>query len=234
MAIRKIDAGVVAEKLIQMFPRVGIPREILSDQGTNFMSQLLKQLYNLLHIQPIRTSPYHPQTDGLVERFNKTLKSLLRKFVKKEGRDWDMLLPYLLFAYREVPQATTGFSPFELLYGREVRGPLDVVREEWEAEKKSDQSVLSHILAIRERLEEMTTIVQDNWKKAQSRQKTWHDQNTRDRELNPGDEVLVLLPTSSNKLLAQWQGPYYVLCKTGKVNYEIDMKDKKKEKRSFM
>ena len=234
MAMRKIDAGVVAEKLIQMFSRVGIPREILSDQGTNFMSQLLKELYNLLHIQPIRTSPYHPQTDGLLERFNKTLKSLLRKFVKKEGCDWDMLLPYLLFAYREVPQATTGFSPFELLYGREVRGPLDVVREEWEAEKKSDQSVLSHILAIRERLEEMTTIVQDNWKKAQSRQKTWYDQNTRDRELKPGDEVLVLLPTSSNKLLAQWQGPYYVLRKTGKVNYEIDMKDKKKRKKSFM
>ena len=91
MAIRKIDAGVVAEKLIQMFSRVGIPREILSHQGTNFMSQLLKELYNLLHIHPIRTSPYHPQTDGLVERFNKTLKSLLRKFVKKQGRDWDML-----------------------------------------------------------------------------------------------------------------------------------------------
>ena len=75
MAIRKIDAGVVAEKLIQIFSRVGIPREILLDQGTNFMSQLLKELYNLLHIHPIRTSPYHPQTDGLVEPFNKTLKS---------------------------------------------------------------------------------------------------------------------------------------------------------------
>ena len=111
MAIHKIDVGVVAEKLIQMFSRVGIPREILSDQGTNFMLQLLKELYNLLHIHPIRTSLYHLQTDGLVERFNKTLKSLLRKFVKKEGHDWDMLLPYLLFAYREVPQSTTGFSP---------------------------------------------------------------------------------------------------------------------------
>ena len=82
-------------------------------------------------------------------------------------------------------------------------------------------------------MEEMTTIVHDNWKKAQSRQKTWYDQNTRDRELKPGDEVLVLLPTSSNKLLAQWQGPYEVLRKTGKVNYEIDM-IRKKEKRSFM
>lgn len=144
-----------------------------------------------------------------------------------------MLLPYLLFAYREVPQATTGFSPFELLYGREVWGPLDVLREEWEADKKSDQSVLSHILAIRERMEEMSEIVQDNLKEAQCRQKTWYDQNARKRELKPDDEVLVLLPTSSNKLLAQWQGPYCVLRKTGKVNYEIDMKDKKKRRKIF-
>ena len=70
MPLRSIDAGTVAEQLIQLFARVGIPREILSDQGTNFMSQLLKELYNLLHIHRIRTSPYHPQTDGMVERFN--------------------------------------------------------------------------------------------------------------------------------------------------------------------
>ena len=124
MALWKVDAASVAEQLIQLFSRVGIPREILSDQGTNFMSQLLRELYNLLNICPIRASPYHPQTDGLVECFNKTLKALLRKLVNKEGRDWDRLLPYVLFAYREVPQSTTGFSPFELLYGREVRGPL--------------------------------------------------------------------------------------------------------------
>ena len=112
------------------------------------MSQLLRELYNLLNIRPIRTSPYHPQTDGLVERFNKTLKALLRKLVSKEGRDWDRLLSYVLFAYREVPQSTTGFSPFKLLYGREVRGPFDVLKEDWEAEKRSDGSVVSHILAI--------------------------------------------------------------------------------------
>ena len=116
MVLRKVDAGSVAEHLIQLSSRVGIPREILSDQGTNFMSQLIRELYNLLNICPIRTSPYHPQTDGLVEYFNKTLKTLLRKLVNKEGRDWDRLLPYVLFAYWEVPQSTTGFSPIELLY----------------------------------------------------------------------------------------------------------------------
>lgn len=127
--LRSIDAEHVAEELIKLFARVGIPREILTDQGSNFMSQLLAEPYKLLHIHSIRTSPYHPQTDGLVERFNQTLKNMLRKVMAKEGKDWDKLLPYLLFAYREVPQASTGFSPFELLYGRAVRGPLDMIRE---------------------------------------------------------------------------------------------------------
>ena len=73
-------------------------------------------------------------------------------------------MPYVLFTYRDVPQSTTGFSPFELLYGREVRGPLDVLREEWEADQKNDQSVLSHILAVRERMEDMSEIVKVNLK----------------------------------------------------------------------
>ena len=85
--LRSIDAGTVAEHLIHLFSTVGIPKEILSDQGTNFMSQLLRELYNLLNISQIRMSPYHLQTDGLVERFNKTLKSMLRKLVSKEGKD---------------------------------------------------------------------------------------------------------------------------------------------------
>ena len=233
MALRKVDAGSVANQLIQFFARVGIPREILSDQGTNFMLQLLRELYNLLNIRPIRTSLYHPQTDGFVERFNKTLKSLLRKLINKEGRDWDQLLPYVLFAYCEVPQSTTGFSPFELLYGREVQGPLDILKEEWVAEKRTDESVVSHILAICERMEEMTNIVKDNVKEAQQQQKTWYDKAARERELKPVEEVLVLLPTSSYILLAQWQGPYRVTRKGGKVGYEIDMPNKRNRRKVF-
>ena len=76
--LHSIDAQHVAEELMQVFARVGIPQEILTDQGTKFTSQLLKEVYRLLHIQPIRTSPYHPQTDGLVKRFNQTLKAMLR------------------------------------------------------------------------------------------------------------------------------------------------------------
>ena len=127
--LKSIEAVHVAEELMVLFSRVGVPKEILTDQGTSFTSNLLAEVYRLLHIQPIRTSPYHSQTDSLVERFNQTLKSMLKKAATEEGKDWDKLIPYVLSAYREVPQASTGFSPFELVYGRPVRGPLDVLKE---------------------------------------------------------------------------------------------------------
>ncbi len=93
------------------------------------MSRTLKELYELLGIKSIRTSVYHPQTDGLVERFNRMLKSKVRKFVKEDAKKWDKWLEPLLFAVREVPQASIGFSPFKLLYSRQPRGVLDVIKE---------------------------------------------------------------------------------------------------------
>ena len=231
--LRSTDAIHVAEELIKVFARVGVPEEILTDQGSNFTSQLLAELYRLLHVHPIRTSPYHPQTDGLVERFNQTLKNMLKKAATEEGKDWDKLVPYLLFAYREVPQASTGFSPFELLYGRDVRGPLDILRESWESSQKSDDSIISYVLSTREKLLKMSELVQENLSKAQTRQKSWYDKKARVREFQPGHPVLVLLPTSTNKLLAQWQGPYQIVKRMGKVTYMVDMYDHRKRKRVF-
>ena len=101
--LRIIKTPKIISSLVQFFSRVGIPDEIITDQGTNFTSNLMKQLHKQLGITGIRTTLYHPQTDGLVERFNQTLKSMLRKFVDNTGRDWDKWLPFVLFAYREVP-----------------------------------------------------------------------------------------------------------------------------------
>ena len=233
IALRSIDAECIAEELMHFFARVGLPREILTDQGSNFTSHLLTELYRLLHVKPIKTTPYHPQTDGLVERLNQTLKAMLRRVATEEGKDWDKLIPYLLFAYREVPQASTGFSPFELLYGRQVRGPLDVLRETWEASIKSSESVVSYVLSIQEKLAKLQELVRENLKEAQKAQKTWYDRNARNRELKPGDQVLVLLPTTANRLLAEWQGPYPIIRRIGEVVYEIDMKDRRRRKRRF-
>ena len=233
VALRSIDAEHIAEELVAVFPRVGVPREILTDQGSNFTSRLLTELYRLLHVHPIGTSPYHPQTDGLVERFNQTLKAMLRKAAQTEGKDWDKLIPFLLFAYREVPQASTGFSPFELLYGRAVRGPLDILRESWEAAKKSDESVVSYILSLREKLEKMSQLARSNLQTAQSTQKEWYDRTARERSFQLGDQVLILLPTTANKLAAEWQGPYRIIKRVGEVDYVVHMHDRRKKNRLF-
>lgn len=232
--LRKISARPIAQALLHLFSRVGIPQEILTDQGTAFLSKTLKHVYSLLGIKGIRTTPYHPQTDGLVERYNQTLKGMLRKFVAANGKDWDRWLPFLLFAYREVPQASTGFSPFELLYGRQVRGPLDVLREAWEGPSTpKSHSILAHVLQMRDKMEEMTDLVQANLGQAQMQQKAWYDKAARQRNLQPGQKVLLLLPTSENKLLARWQGPYEVVRKMGPATYEIDLPGKRRARQTF-
>ncbi|KAL2081694.1 hypothetical protein ACEWY4_023547 [Coilia grayii] len=231
--LKNIKARQVANCLVQLFTRVGVPREIVTDQGTNFMSVLLKQVYSLLGVKAIKTTPYHPQTDGLVERFNRTLKTMLRRFVSQTGTDWDDWLPYLLFAYREVPQASTGFSPFELLYGRQVRGPLDLLKDMWEEPKAVQQNVATYVLQMRQRLEEMSELAHQNMELAQKRQKTWYDQKARGRTFEPGQKVLLLLPTEESKLLAKWHGPYEVIRKVGQVTYEVSMPDRGKKKQTF-
>lgn len=98
--LRSQEAEVVAEAMVEVFSRVGVPKEILSDQGTNFMSSLMSELCRLLSIRKLSTTPYHPQANGLVERFNGTLKRMLQIFAQDEPGKWDKLIPYLLFAYR--------------------------------------------------------------------------------------------------------------------------------------
>ncbi len=89
--------------------------------------------------------------------------------------------------------------------------------------------MVSYVLAMREKLAWMAELVQQNLGKAQVQQKAWYDRNARSRELQPGDDVLVLLPSSTKKLFAQWQGPYKVKRKVGKVNYEVEMPGIKEE-----
>ena len=134
---------------------------------------------------------------------------------------------------REVPQTSTGFSPFELLYGHEVRGPLDVLKESWQISEKSEESVVSHILSIRNKLEKMKILADANLKEAQQKQKQWYDKNARQRSFEPDDMVLLLLPTSTSKLMAQWQGPYRVIKKVGRANYLIEMPHRRKNRQVY-
>lgn len=94
------------------------------DQGRQYESDLFKVVCNLLQVEKIRTSPYHPQSDGMVERFNRILEAMLSSYVNQNHTDWDKQLPYLMMAYRSAEHETTGFSPNDLMLGREATTPL--------------------------------------------------------------------------------------------------------------
>ncbi|XP_057195726.1 uncharacterized protein LOC130557734 [Triplophysa rosa] len=231
--LRKATAKNIAKELFLMFSRVGIPAEILTDQGTPFMSRMMNDLCQLLRIQQLRTSVYHPQTDGLVERFNQTLKRMLRRVVTEDRRDWDLLLPYVLFGIREVPQASTGFTPFELLLGRQPRGLLDIAREAWEQQPAPHQTVIEHVREMRERIDRVMPLVQQHLAEAQRAQQRSYDRPNQAREFQPGDRVLVLVPTSTSKFLASWQGPYTVVERVGLVTYRLRQPGRRKEEKVY-
>ncbi|XP_026146496.1 uncharacterized protein LOC113120717 [Carassius auratus] len=219
--LRKATAKAIAQELFLLCSRVGIPAEILTDQGTPFMSRLMADLCRLMKVKQLRTSVYHPQTDGLVERFNQTLKQMLRRVAAEDRRDWDQLIPYVLFGIREVPQASTGFTPFELLFGRQPRGLLDVAKEAWEQQPVNLRTTVEHVRQMRERVDRVMPLVREHLTKAQQAQQRHFDRAAQPREFQPGDHVMVLVPTSACKFLARWQGPYTVLERVGPVTYRV-------------
>ena len=226
--LRAATAKAIAHELFMLFSRVGICDSIISDQGTCFMSRVLNNLYKWLKVKRIRTSVYHPQTDGLVERFNQTLKKMLKKLVDVDGRDWDQLIPYVLFSIREVPQASTGFSPFELLYGRQPRGLLDIAKEAWESQPCPQRSVIEHIERLQTRARKVWPLVREHMTQAQRDQSRVYNRGAVVREFQIGEKVLVLVPSNECKFLARWQGPYEIVEKMGPVNYKVQQAGKRK------
>ena len=127
--MKDIQAETVAETLLNMLTRVGVPKEILSDQGSQFLSAVMKEMCRLLSLKQLVTTPYHPICNGLIEKFNGTFKKMLRHVCAEKPKDWDRCVGPLVFAYREVKQDSLGYSPFQLLCGRTVRGPMSILRE---------------------------------------------------------------------------------------------------------
>ncbi|XP_076063452.1 uncharacterized protein LOC143038314 [Oratosquilla oratoria] len=162
--LKEVDSISVAESLLTIFSRVGIPRETLSDQGTQFTSQLMAELHKLLGVKPSFTTPFHPSGNGRVERLHGPLKAALRKMCSEKHRDWHRYLFPTLFALREIPSDRTGLSAFELLYGRTVRGPLSVLRDLWEDRsiKDDDRSTFSYVIELKDKLAESAKIAAQN------------------------------------------------------------------------
>ncbi|XP_046685022.1 uncharacterized protein K02A2.6-like [Homalodisca vitripennis] len=128
-AIPNQEASTVAGCLVNDFVcRYGVPRELHSDQGTNFGSILMRDVLQRLGVHKTRTTPLHPQSDGMVERYIKTLVGHLRKVVSTSQRDWDKKVPVFLLAYRSSSHEKQLVLPQqELVFGRELRLPSDLM-----------------------------------------------------------------------------------------------------------
>jgi len=153
--LKDIHTSTVAEALIGIFSRVGIPRRIHSDRGSQFTSEMMSEVSRLLSI--------HAMGNGVVENFNKTKKNMLKKVAAERPKDWHRYLTPLMFAVRDTPQDSTGFNPFELLYGRSVRMPMTILKELWtgEVEDQENVSTYQYVVDLRERIEETCALAED-------------------------------------------------------------------------
>ncbi|KAJ8245059.1 hypothetical protein COCON_G00236180 [Conger conger] len=223
--LRSITTRSILKELTAFMSVFGIPKVIQSDQGSNFMS---RQFAKQLKVRHGVSSAYHPQSQGVLERFHQTLKSLLRSYCVELGRDWEEGLPWLLLAIREVAQESTGFSPNELVFGHEVRGPVAAVAEEWPG-TEPPENVIDYVDGFRVRLYRACAAAQRALEKAQSKMKKLFNRKTKHRSFKLGDQVLALLPLDHSPLQAKFMGPYVLDKQLSEVNYLIRTPDRRKK-----
>ena len=220
------EATTVAKALVDnVIVRYGAPLQILTDQGTNFDGNLFKELCKLLGIDKVRTSSYHPSGNGLIERFHRTLNAMLGKIVSSHQRDWDEMLPSVLAAYRSSLHDTTGFTPNFLLFGRELRAPLDLVYGRPPDADLANATYSSYVRDLADRMESAYRLVREQLQSAAERRKRTYDLRVRPKEFAKGQRVWYFTPRRYQGRTPKWQrlytGPFLVVERSGAVNYRI-------------
>ena len=140
IALKSITDKAIAEAMLEVFRRMWLPSQILTDNGGQFKSTFMADVTKYLGIDAVKTTPYHPQANGVVERMHGTLKPILRKAVA-QGLDWSRQLPLALAALRQLPNKSTGYSPNQLVYGFNIRTRLDVLYSGWRDKTKASMAV---------------------------------------------------------------------------------------------
>ena len=192
--------------------RFGVPDRIHSDQGPQFESSLFAELCNLLQVRKSRTTPYHPAGDGLVERMNRTLITTLRTYAHDHPTSWDEHLQLALLAYRTAVQKSTNFTPSQLMFGREIRLPPDIIY----GLPPTCHPTTTHAYAraLEHTLRDVYHRARQHDNHAHRYQKKYYDRRARDQCFHKGDRVwlldTVLQPGESSKLHRPWKGPFIV------------------------
>ena len=207
------EAITVAKKLTQeFFFRFSVPEQLYSDQRRQFESQLITEICSLLKIKKTCMTSYHPQGDGLVERFNCTLLDMLATTVKDHEGSWEDHICTVCMAYNTSIQQTTGYSPFFLMYGRQARIPVDLMFNPDSPDKLPHHE---YAALIRNTLEDAYSSVREHMTAKQEHQKEMYDQKVHGKLYEVGDLVWLhssVVPRGqSKKLHHPWTGPYQVV-----------------------
>ena len=223
-ALPNQEAETVARVFVEEFIcRFGIPKELHTDQGRNFESNLMKEVCKLLGVKKTRTCPFHPKGDGFVERFNRTLVTMVTTALDPERhqRDWDERIPYAMLAYRTSVQSSTGETPSMMMLGRETTLPVDVLVQAPQPTEKEDD----YPYKLRCHLQDVHEQARSKLKLAASKQRETYDRNAVARTLKKGDWVWLKSTQKKRgmtpKLMLKWVGPYLVLNKLSDVVYRI-------------
>ncbi|GBN66324.1 Gag-Pol polyprotein [Araneus ventricosus] len=159
LPLTSLTAKATCEALLTIFMRTGVPNVIASDNGTNFNASLTLEFEKRMGSSSRFSTPLHPESNGLVERFNQTLKKMLHHVILEEPRSWHTKIPFVLFAYREVPNNTTGVAPFQLLYGRKPEGPLPILKNTWMAGQEGLQLDTTPVTLYMEKLKKQKLLL---------------------------------------------------------------------------
>jgi hypothetical protein len=192
---------------------------------------LFGEVCSLLGIHKTRTTPFHPKSDGMVERFNQTLATMLTAYVSEHQNDWDSHLPYILMTYRSAEHDSTGYTPNMSMYGREATTPLDIMFSLPEHAKHVSRT--EWVCDLRQKLEDAHEHARTSTKSAMLRQKKYHDSKLSYEQFQAGDQVYVYFPQRkvgiSPKLMSFWRGPFTVTSKFSDVTYKVCCGRKGKE-----
>ena len=202
-------ADILVDKIILRF---GMPLVIHTDQGREFENGLMKSLCALLGCTKTRTAPYHPESDGMIERFNRTCLMMLSMFVNDRRDNWHELLPFIMHAYRTSVHESTGYSPFRLMMGEECLLPQDVSTAELRTQRENDVAPHPFATWVRDALEVAYDHVRSSLKKTASRRKRLYNTKAVDRKFPVGSWVLRYYPPAAqHKLGSPWVGPHQVV-----------------------
>ncbi len=220
VALRSVTADSVANGMCAIIFRTGIPSRILSDRGTVFLSKVVGRMCEILGCDQIRSSPYRPQSNGMLERFHGTLKPMLGK-AKEKGVDWSDFLPMALYAIRQVPCRSTGYSPHELVYGRSMCGPLDLLYSGWVEDVYQGMDVSEWVVSLQDKLALLHDLATAHELKVNANRAEVFNRHKSDREYSVGDQVLVRIPGLHLALSGSWEGPYTICDKISRVTYRL-------------